>query len=216
MTGPKKHSGFTLIEVLLALAIGGTLMTAIMVHVFSLSNIWMNSTGGDFFKQHVDGVTLFLRNALSLSEGLNEEEKAAPVNWDRPPGYSDLDEPLLTFRLKESPALYVWDGLPRPAVTSHIYFRERDGLSLLWYSRLDEVEDLNDVHRTHVSPYITEMTYCYYDRETDNWDLYDKPEKDREGQYLLPDFIKLKFEYEGEVKEIPFYLPPRSQDVPIF
>ncbi len=211
----KQFSGFTLIEVLLALAIGGALLTAVMVHVFSLSNIWTNSTGDDFFKQHVDGVALFLNNALALSEGLNQEEKAAPVNWDRPPGYSDLDEPLLTFRLKESPALYTWEGLPRPAVTSHLIFKERDGLSLLWYSRLDEVEDMNDVRRTHVSPYITKITYCYYDKETDRWDLNEKPEKDRAGQFLLPDFIKLRFEYEGEVKEIPFYLPQRSQDVPI-
>ncbi len=214
--GKNKNSGFTLIEVLLALALGGMLLTAVLVHVFSLSNIWTNSTGDDFFKQHVDGVTLFLNNALALSEGLNNEEQAAPVNWDRPPGYSDFDEPLLTFRLKESPALYAWEGSARPAVTSHIYFRQRDGLSLLWYSRLDKVEDMNDVHLTRVSPYITQVTYCYYDKESDNWDLQEKPEKDSDDQYLLPDFIKLRFEYEGELKEVPFYLPQRSQDVPIF
>ena len=114
MNKADKNSGFTLIEVLLALTIGGTLMMAVMVHVFSLANIWANSAGDDFFKQHVDGVSLFLHNALAHSEGLNNEEKAAPINWDRPPGYSEFDEPLLTFRLKESPALYVWEGPPRP------------------------------------------------------------------------------------------------------
>lgn len=225
----KKGKGFTLIEVLLAIALGGALLTAVMVHVFSLAAIWQNSGDGDYFDQHVDGVVLFLSNTFAMSEGLEsvaqeeedrneteEESQIEPVIWGRPPGYSDFEDPLLTFRLKESPPLFTTGEFPMPGVTCHLYFHDRDGLSLLWYSRFSKVENINDVNRTLISPYVTEIEYCYYDTEFESWDIESDPKEDRDGQFLLPDFIKLRFEYEDVVKEMPIYMPRRNQNVPLF
>ncbi len=209
---PVEAMGFTLLEVLLALAVGAILLTAASSYVVSLANLWLNSGDDDFFMQHVDGVTLFLNSSLSQAESLGEQA-ADPVFWDRPPGYSEFDDPLLTFRLKDSPPILVWEGDPLPGITGHLHFEHDEGLSLFWYSRLLEIEDENDVRRTDISPLVTAVSYCYYDPESDNWDFFDDPEEDRSGQFILPDFIKLRFEHEDEVREVPIYIP-RTSDRP--
>jgi len=206
---------FTLIEVLLAVAIGGGLLAAASVYVVSLSGIWLNRGDDDFFNQHVDGVTLFLTNALAESEGFDEEQPD-PVTWIRPPGYSELDEPLLTFRLKESPALLAWEHQPLPGVTGHLLFRASDGLSLIWYSRHNKVEEIEDTWRTEISRFITHISYCYFDVESESWDIVDEPQEDLDGELVLPGFLKLRFEYEEKLREIPIYLPQRSQAIPVF
>lgn len=208
-------SGFTLLEVLLALALGGILLTSVSIYVVSLANIWLNRGDADFFNQHVDGVTLFLSSSLSQSEGF-DDEGADPVGWERPPGFNEFEDPLLTFRLRESPPLLAWDDIVFPGITGHLYFTEGEGLSLLWYSRLYEVEDIDDVRRTGVSPFVTKLSYCYYDEESEQWSVYEEPQEDQDSQFILPDFIKLQFEYDNEVREVPIYLPKRGQNVPIY
>ena len=206
---------FTLIEVLLAVALGGSLLAAASIYVVSLTGIWLNRGDDDFFNQHVDGVTLFLTNALAQSEGFGEEQ-TDPVSWGRPPGYSELDEPLLTFLLKESPALLAWEHEPLPGVSCHLFFREGEGLSLIWFSRHNNVEDIEDAYRTVVSPFITHISYCYFDIDSETWEIVDHPEEDRDGQFLLPEFLKIRFEHEDEMREIPIYLPQRTQAIPLF
>ena len=213
---PVDALGFTLLEVLLALAVGAILFSTASTYVVSLANLWLNSGDDDFFVQHVDGVGLFLNSSLSQAESPGDESAPDPVIWDRPPGYSEFDDPLLTFRLKESPTILVWEGDPLPGITCHLHFEPNAGLSLFWYSRLLEIEDENDVRRTDLSPLVKAVTYCYYDPESDSWDLHINPEEDRNGEFILPDFIKLRFEYEDEVREVLVYVPRGAQNMPIY
>jgi Tfp pilus assembly protein PilW len=57
----------TLIEVVLALAVAGFLLTAATSFVVSVSSIWSDRTQRHFFEDHVDGVTEFLRSALQTA-----------------------------------------------------------------------------------------------------------------------------------------------------
>lgn len=215
------RSAFTLLEVLLTAAILGLVLPMLMFFVLTLSEVWMQGVNGDFFPQHVDGVSEFLRTAFERSEAVvadgEEGETTLPVEWARPPGFDDFDDPLLMFRQVEAPALFVREGESLPNLYVYLYFDADDGLSMLWYSgHQEEVEEQSDLFRTPLSPYVTAVEYCYYDEDTEKWDIVDEPEENDERAFLLPQFLKLTFEYEDQVVVRNLYLPQRNADVPTF
>ncbi|MFO7725804.1 MAG: prepilin-type N-terminal cleavage/methylation domain-containing protein [Oceanipulchritudo sp.] len=216
-----RRGGLTLIEMIATVAILGSFMTLLGFHLVGLSNLWLNRTNDDFFEQHVDGVVLFLNKAIEASEAFDSEDQdqeGQPVEWARPPGWSDLDDPLLHFRQAEAPALFVREGRSLPAVMVYIHFDDDTGLSLLWYSIFDaeEIEEVRDLLRTPVSPFVSKIEYAYYDFEDDEWELEEDP-LEEDDSFLLPDFLKLTFSHpdEGD-RHRSVFIPQRSLDLPLF
>ena len=65
-----------------------------------------------------------------------------PVGWARPPGFSDSKDPLLNFKLTTAPPLLVGlENAPLLGIDAFLYFDDTEGLSLLWYSTLQEEAD---------------------------------------------------------------------------
>lgn len=215
MLSKLRINAFTLIEILLALTIGGMLLTAISVYLVSLANIWFIRGDDQYFNQHVEGVTYFLNHALKNSV-TSQEAELASISWNRPPGFSEFEDPLLTFRLKEAPALLALPDQQFTAITCHLYFRKGYGLFMLWYSNLQKTEDSDDVQRTLVSPLLSNIRYCYYKSDDDKWEIHNTPQEDRSRKLIIPDFLFLDFEYEGELRETPLQLPNISGNISIF
>lgn len=211
---PFKRAAFTLFEALVAIAVGGILLAAMSSYLVILTNIWLNRSNGDFSVQHVEGVTLFLSTSFAQSES-PVQESAEPVRWERPPGFNEFEDPLLTFQLTDSPPLLVWDDVIFPGITAHLYLGEDEGMSLLWYSRFSEVEGIDDLRRTQISPFVERISYCYFDADSDSWEILEEPKEDRDRQLILPDFVKILFEHNTETREVSLYLPRRGQNVPI-
>lgn len=218
MTHKQQRAGLTLIEMILTLAIVGMVMMALAFHTFSLSRIWMDDTDHDFFQQHAEGVALFINSALSQSRASTAEgTEALPVQWGRPPDWSELDPPLLMFRQTEAPPLFAREGMRLPDVVCYLHFERREGLSLLWYSELqEEFERLDDLYRTPVSRWVERLEYCYYDPETDRWEILDDPRRDENDEFELPQFIRLHFAHEEETTSRNVFIPQSNRDVPLF
>ena len=96
----------------------------------------------------------------------------------------------------------------------------------MWYSELQELEkndegnmeleDEDELFKTLISSFCTEVFYCYYgdDNEGDDdlkeWEIVDDLEEDiRSGKYRTPDFMKLVFSWEDEDLERTITLPIR-------
>jgi prepilin-type N-terminal cleavage/methylation domain-containing protein len=142
-----------------------------------------------------------------------------PVGWARPPGFADYKEPLLNFKLTEAPPLLVGlENAPLLGVDAFLYFEKDEGLGLLWYSILqEETDDISDLRRTAISPLVTAIHYIYWDERFEKWEEEKEPkEGDGDDQYILPRFIKLIFEYEGESKERTLTIPVPSKSALIF
>lgn len=261
----------TLIEVVLALAVAGFLLTAATSFVVSVSSIWSDRTQRHFFEDHVDGVTEFLRSALqtagssiALAESdsdaaatnsgntpdanrtasadnsrmdvaatMNTEEpaaskrslrqtQAAPLQWQRLPGSADYEAPLLYFKLNQKPPLFVTEGeLPdHTQVEVYLHFTKTEGLSLIWYSLLqEESEAVEDLQRTPISPYVQQLEYLYWDERFEQWESEASPKEDDEGpdgDYLLPRAIQLTFVYDGETQIRTLTIPIRSRHALLF
>ncbi len=216
----RNNNGLTLIEMVVTIALMGLVMTFLSFHMVGLSNLWLNRTDDDFFEQHVDGVVLFMTNVMEASESaaFGENEERPPVEWAKPPGWSDMDDPLLYFQQNEAPALFVREGLSLPAIQAYIHFDDRDGLSIIWYSALDaeDIEDERDLRRTRISSYIIQMDYAYYELEDDEWEITEDPIEEDE-QFKLPDFIRLTFSHPEQGERIRSVLIPHgSVEIPLF
>jgi prepilin-type N-terminal cleavage/methylation domain-containing protein len=212
--------GLTLIEVITTIAILGSFMTLLSFHMVGMTRIWLNGANDDFFDQHVDGVSLFLNQLLASSVPLQDSNATGPVSWERPPGWSDMDAPLLHFRSPEAPALFSREGERLPAILGFLVHDRRDGLAVVWYSELEpeEVTATNDLLRTTISTFVNQLEYAYYDRERERWELTDRPQEtdDRDG-FILPHFIRLTFSHpdHGE-RQRSILIPQQAADVPMF
>jgi prepilin-type N-terminal cleavage/methylation domain-containing protein len=142
-----------------------------------------------------------------------------PVGWARPPGFADYKDPLLNFNLTKAPPLLVGlENAPLLGLDAYLYFDDNEGLSLLWYSILqEETDDISDLRRTTISPLVTDIHYIYWDESFEKWEEEDEPmEGDGADQYILPRFIKLTFEYEDETQVRTFTIPVPSKSALIY
>ncbi|MEO0510993.1 MAG: prepilin-type N-terminal cleavage/methylation domain-containing protein [Verrucomicrobiota bacterium] len=273
----QSETGFTLLEVLLAITITGFVLAAATTLVVSVSDIWIDRQDAHFFEDHVDGVTEFvqscfieasveiaLENAPSTGtgntssggserEGEPEDSPSAeiiagdsdpessesttpnttnrsqesialirasekPVEWARPPGFSNFRDPLLNFKLRKQPPLLVnQDDSPALGVDTFLYFEAKEGLSLLWFSTLqEEAEDENDLRRTQISPHVQALRYIYWDESFERWEEEEEPKEGEKDDFITPRYIKLVFEYEGVTKERTLAIPVASESALLF
>ena len=267
-------AAFTLLEVILAVTIAGTLLAGAATLMVSVTNAWLERQDRHFFEDHVDGVTEFLQASFSMAgteialgdedgsggstmsetgneietdgsqvtvdisgnnnlesgnsmEGNTESTTSSglmrvsedPIDWSQPPGFADYQEPLLHFKLRDTPPLLVQtENAPIIGVEAFLHFEDDEGLSLLWYTPLQEdSEDLDDLRRTPLSNLVIKVEYIYWDERFEKWESETEP-KEGEGddQFILPRFLKLTFVYEAVTKERTITIPVTSRNALIF
>lgn len=198
------------------MAVTGLLLTGAVSWLVSLSQLWTQRNGTHDFDQHVEGVRYFLGRCVDQSQPLTATE-TNPVSWERLPGTTERDDPYLTVRLKEPPALLISGDTPLSGLYLHFTFDPDEGLSVIWHSQLEEIEKPEDTRRTLISPFVVGMEYAYYDIEKKTWEVLESPKKEVET-YILPDFLRLHFEAEanGQARTVNIFLPKRNQKVPLF
>ena len=270
-------SGFTLLEVLLAISLTGAVLAVAATTLVSVTNIWSSRQEVNFFEDHVDGVAEFVQSCLtragtevalpnadsnsgnvpanganganganenpdnspniSISVNVNTGEDGRaqqpsessqsgsllrrsdePVGWAKPPGFAGYEDPMINFKLKDSPPLFVnTDNAPVIGIDTFLYFKKPEGLSLLWYSILqEEIEDESDLRRTAISPYVKAVNYIYWDERFERWEVEDEPQEGENDAFILPRFIKLIFEHDGVTKERTITIPVPSRSALLF
>ncbi len=142
-----------------------------------------------------------------------------PIGWSKPPGFAAYQDPLLHFGLKDTPPLLIQtEDAPIIGIEAFLHFEDDEGLSLLWYTPLQEdSEDLGDLRRTPISDLITKIEYVYWDESFEKWETETEPmEGEGNDQFILPRFLILTFEYQGETKERTLTIPVSSRSALIF
>ncbi|NDH17158.1 MAG: prepilin-type N-terminal cleavage/methylation domain-containing protein, partial [Opitutae bacterium] len=104
----KKQAGFSLVEVLLALAVGGLVLMAASSLLVTISQSWANRPATrDAFDAHVNGIAHFLTAVLEEATLAKEGSGGADmVELLRPVGFSETKDPLIKFYLREAPPLF--------------------------------------------------------------------------------------------------------------
>lgn len=201
-------------------------LQASFTHAGSEITLETNESSADESGGSESGTTITPPNAenrggsnQSTQDGALLRTVEEPIAWQSPPGFADFEDPLIFFRLKERPPLLVqMDNAPIAGVEAYLHFEDDEGLSLLWFTPIqEESEDIQDLRRSAISDLVTRVEYIYWDERFERWETEEEPlEGEGDDQFILPRFIKLTFEYEGVEKERIITLPVPSLNALIF
>lgn len=202
---------FTLLEMLLALTLMGTLLVALNVFVFSMAEVWGKGRDERLFLQHVRAVTGHVEQTLRAAalgpagNGLEVKEITAQLG---------VGAPELSFVLAEGGRLIdgAWPETPLPDVEFSLGVDPfSPGLNLRWQSRLETRRADEAPRVTVVSPFVTGLAWDYYDDSFKRWETVDQPKREPDGTYPLPNRMRLKFELGAFKAERLITLPVRGE-----
>jgi prepilin-type N-terminal cleavage/methylation domain-containing protein len=181
---------FTLLEVLLALALLGSLLVALNIFVFSMAEVWGKGREERLFTQHARAVAVhveeMLRAAALGPEGGGLEMKEVKLE-------TGGEAPQLAFTLAEGSRLLPWPESPLPDVEMSIGVDERAGLRLHWQSLLEMNRDTETPRSVVVSPFVASIGWDYYDENFRRWETLETPKREPDGSYVMPRRIRLRF-----------------------
>lgn len=212
-----RASGFTLLEILLSLALVAMMLVALNTFVFSMGELWGKNTDIRLFEQHVRAVTRALERELRAATlPPSARANASPVAPQeiRPSG--GASDTLLTFELPSGTRLISWPGPALPEVVCSLQAREKDGLILLWHSRLEPRFDSDPPREAILTPFVTALAYDYYDTAINRWTTETALKKDNTGQLTPPQRLRLKFAYGKFTRETVVPLASTPQGLPNF
>jgi len=212
------RKGFTILELIIAIAVVGMLLVGLNYFVFSMGELWGRNSEKRLFEQHVRAVSRYiereLRNASMPPSG-GQGLSAFAVEELRPSGA--LSETLLTFELREGSRLLNWPDRPLPEVVCALQARDRQGLYLLWHSRLEEHYNEDPPREVLISPFGTAIEYDYYDEDTKRWTTEKQMKRNIGGSgFPVPRRIRLLFAHKGYTLERVITLPWTAEGLPNF
>lgn len=201
---------FTLIEVLVAMAMLGALLVALNVFIFSMAEVWTDSRDERLFGQHARAVSLHVEELLRSAAtgpaggGLSIKE----VRQE-----SGGEQPELAFTLAEGSRLLNWPGSPVPDVEMSIAVDQRGnkGLVLHWRSLLETRRADEAPRATVVSPFVVSTGWDYYDESFRRWETLEDPKREPDGTYLLPKRLRLRFAHGELTQERVIRVPARVE-----
>jgi prepilin-type N-terminal cleavage/methylation domain-containing protein len=223
--------GFTLLEILLALALVALTLVALNTFVFSMGELWGRNADLRLFDQHSRAVTRFLEHELraavlppstrapgagNANTAPNAAANTPPLSIQeiRPP--NGLQENMLTFDLPSGSRFFVWPERPLPEVVCSLQVRPGEGLFLLWHSRLEKNFDIDPPREAVITPLVTAMAYDYWDPDVLRWTTETMLKNDPQGQPMTPQRIRLTFAYGKLKRETVVTLPVPVQGLPLF
>ncbi len=216
---PSEHSqrGFTLLEVLLALALTALVLLSLNTFVFSMGELWGRNADLRLFDRHVRAVTRYLDQELRTA-GLPPSAGAGakPIAPQEIKPLTGSTENLLTFELPAGSRLLVWPDRPLPEVVCSLQAREGTGLVLLWHSRLEQKFSDDPPRETVITPLVTALAYDYYDADFKTWKTEPAIRRDTGGQLQAPQRLRLTFTYGKLKRESVIALPMPTEGLPNF
>lgn len=212
----KRHSGFTLAEVLISVTLASMILIMAVQFMVSLSQDWTGRTEERLFDEHVDGVVRFFETTLSqnaFDTRLPSQDRYPELGF--PPGYSELNDPLVRIRFPDGSPLFQKPGSPIGPVTAWFGHSDEVGLFALWRPDLAiEMEDYRDFYQTLLTPWGSDVAFYYYDSEADLWEEEEEIRMNSSNQPTFPDRLKVTFSYkQGIEKTFIANLPKEYDDV---
>jgi prepilin-type N-terminal cleavage/methylation domain-containing protein len=217
LTRPGGRGGFTLLEILLSLALIGLLLVSLFTFIFSMGELWGRNTDVRLFDLHVRAVTRFLEHELRAA-ALPPAARAnsTPIAPQEIRPQNGLAENLLTFELPGGSRLFTWPERPLPEVMCSFQARPNEGLIVLWHSRLEKNFETDPPRETVVTPLVTALAYDYFDADTNRWTTETMLKLDSQRNPLTPQRLRLTFTYNKMKRDSVVTLPMPVGALPLF
>jgi prepilin-type N-terminal cleavage/methylation domain-containing protein len=205
----RRADAFTLVEVLLALALLGSLLVALNVFVFSMAEVWGKGRDERLFGQHCRAVSAHVEDLLRAAvlgpggDGLAIKEVKQENGGETPE---------LCFTLADGDRLLPWPSAAIPDVELSFTVDPRGkGLILHWQSVLELRREQEAPRVVVVSPFVVSMGWDYYDESFKRWETVEEPKREPDGTYLLPKRLRLRFAYNKLTAERVLRVPTHGE-----
>jgi len=210
-----RRRGFTLVEILLSMALVGLVLVGLNTFVFSMGELWGRNTDVRLFDQHVRAVTRFLqREMLRATLPPAASVNATPVGVQpvTPEGMSR--ENLVTYMELSGSRILRWPDSPLPEVFCSLEVRRGQGLFMLWHSDLENHFNDDPPREALVSPFVTAVAYDYFDTDFNKWVTETVLRTDPSGNPLPPQRLRFTFSYDRMTRESVITLPLAGPGLP--
>jgi hypothetical protein len=182
-----------------------------------MGELWGKNGDVRLFDQHVRNVTRFMQQELERAAlppaGRTGQSAIAPQEIKPQNGST---EQMLTFELPQGSRLISWPGRALPDVVCSLAVHDREGLFLLWHSRLEKSFADDPPRETLITPLVTALNYDYYDTDFKRWKTETTLRKDSNGQTTTPQRLRLVFTYDKLTRETVVTLPNTTEGLPQF
>jgi prepilin-type N-terminal cleavage/methylation domain-containing protein len=210
-----KPRGFTLIEVLLSVALVGLVLVGLNLFVFSMGELWGKNTDVRLFDQHVRAVTRFLqRELLRATLPPAASVNATPVGVQPVTAEGRSQENLVTYMELSGSRILKWPDNPLPEVLCSLQVRRDQGLFMLWHSDLENHFATDPPREALVSPFVTALAYDYFDTDFNKWTTETVLRTDASGNPLAPQRLRITFSYDRLTRETVITVPAARQGLP--
>jgi prepilin-type N-terminal cleavage/methylation domain-containing protein len=207
--------GFTLVEVMMATILIALVMVGLNTFIFSMGELWGKGSDVRLFDQHVRAVTRYLqREMVHATLPPAAAVNATPVGVVAVTPASGSQENLVTYMQLAGGRMLKWPDVPLPEVVCSLQVRRDQGLFMLWHSDLENHFNDEPPRETLISPFVTGMTYDYFDTDFNKWTNETVLRTDTGGNPLAPQRLRITFTYDHLVREALVIIPPTKAGLP--
>jgi prepilin-type N-terminal cleavage/methylation domain-containing protein len=209
------NRAFTLIEVVLSMALVGLVLVGMNTFLFSMGELWGKGTDIRLFDQHVRAVTRYLqremiRATLPPAAAVN----STPIGVQPITPASGTQDNLITYMQLSGGRILRWPDVPLPEVMCSLQVRRDQGLFMLWHSDLENHYNDEPPRETLVSPFVTGMEYDYFDTDFNKWTTETALRTDSGGNPLAPQRLRITFTYNRLTRKALVTLPGTPAGLP--
>ncbi|MGB0369776.1 MAG: PulJ/GspJ family protein [Opitutales bacterium] len=201
-----RSRGFTLIEVILAVAISGMVMAAMASFLYSTAQAYSRETFLNARDEHIQGVSSFLRQMMLESQAAEDK-----LNWSSLPGDENREPEFFKFQLSQPNPLFTYGDITPSTIQCYLKVTDPEDFILLWRPSMMPIENENEpaLFKIEITNQLSEIAYFYFDEEDERWEEEDDPIEGDDGQLEMPEYLELTFKHSDDSpgKKIRISLP---------
>jgi len=206
---------FSLIEIVMALALVGLVLLGLNTFIFSMSELWGKNSDVRLFDQHVRAVTRYLQHEMErASLPPTAVANATPVGVQPVTPSGGSQDNLITYMQLSGGRILKWPEVPLPEVYCSLEVKRDKGLYMLWHSDLENNFNTDPPRETLVSPFVTALEFDYYDTTSSQWSTETMLKTDTSNNPIPPQRLEFTFTYSGLVRKMFVIVPTPGQGLP--
>jgi len=198
----KKRKAFTLLEILLAMAIAGMVMVACVSLLFSMVKLLDDMENSEPLENHANNVEKFLRSAFLNSTfpdrmpsdlTSNISVRSGNIYLGQNPEVINSETLNLFFGIVRDHPFFLSRNQFSKEKACWLEFREGDGLYLTWsFTSYEEDETECIIYENLISKYVVGVGYLFYS-ELSEWEEESELSTTGENAGQMPLFLCLYF-----------------------
>lgn len=191
-----QQSGLTFLEMLIAVALFGLVMTAGILLLSSIIRSYYVVETHPLFQQHATGVVRLLEELGAATAQAEQRPGGQHFRWERAP---NSRAQTLGFNIDRDIPFFVSELIPLPPLRAHLHFEhDNEQLWLVWSVDRRLTNNEQRLQYSLLSPWVADLEFVYYDSSERTWVIERASDQSRNRANQRPNHIRIIFSRGGE------------------